>query len=160
MRSQLPRGVGAAALVLLLGVSACGGPSGVTGPRNQWLKGKSVSVNVGVATTGITESPYFNVRNDSSQPFTLSPIKVTVWYKKAGKMEREVVIEPEGSIRFLSKETSILSARVETPPILNPQKETSLGVGLWVFDTPQFDQVEKVRVALGPGEQEIFTVKI
>ena len=126
-------------IIATLQMAACREESGATGAAGQWIKGKALSVNVGVVGS-MQRTPFVTLRNDSDKEVNVTPIKVVAWYSQAGQ-----------------KEGSVTEGSGEKPPKLRPKEEVEFpfpGVGASEF--PQ-----KVRVyvgAEGANDREVFTV--
>lgn len=71
---------------LLLSLLACSEESGATGAAGEWIKGKSLSVNVGMIGS-MERTPFVSLRNDSDREVSITPMKIVAWYSKAGKKE-------------------------------------------------------------------------
>lgn len=126
-------------IVLSLQMVACSEESGATGAAGEWIKGRALSVKVGVV--GSTQrTPYVTLRNDSDNEVSITPIKVVASYSQAGQ-----------------KEGSVTEGSGGKPPKLTPKEEVEFpfpGAGATEF--PQ-----KILVYVGPegaSDREVFTV--
>jgi hypothetical protein len=71
---------------------------GATGAAGQWIKGKALSVNVGVVGS-MQRTPFVTLRNDSDKEVYVTPIKVEAWYSQAGKKEGLCLKPPVKKLR-------------------------------------------------------------
>jgi hypothetical protein len=153
----------------LILLTACGESAGVSGSTDQWLKGKSLAVNV-VFTNG---GPLIKVRNDSTREMSIVPTRVTGWFKTAGKVAAASVFGVfDKNARLVFGEFGVMGADGSTrtakcdaqhPDLrLRPGEWVTLSGSLWSFKTEPFDQMEQLRVAIGrdgTAEQEVFTIR-
>ena len=126
-------------LVLLTG---CSGKMGVSGRIGEQLKGKNLTVQAIYMDPGKAsqEMPTVNVTNDSDQTITIAPLTVTAWFKQAGM-----------------KEKTIKSGEMLGNEQMPPHKTVMLSAGALKFDVAASDQLDKLRLSLGNG-QEVFTI--
>ncbi|MFC1575984.1 hypothetical protein ACFL5A_05015, partial [Gemmatimonadota bacterium] len=146
----------------------CGGDSGVRGERGEWINGSNLSVNVTFVSGA---HAMIDVRNDSPQPVTITPMKVTAWFEDAGRVASSnifgvfdaespliqaqfEVTAKDGGSRFLTAD--------DTNPDLTLQsgESVTLPLGVWTFSAEPTDRLRRVRVSIGPpGAEEIFTIE-
>jgi hypothetical protein len=153
-------------LVLL---TACGESTGVRGSTDQWLKGRSLAVNVVFTNMG----PLIKVRNDSTREMSIVPTRVTGWFKTAGKVAGASVfgvfdkdaslVSGEFGVTAADGSTRTARCDAEHPDLrLRPGEWVVLSPGLWSFKTGPFDGMKQLRVAIGKdgtAEQEVFTIR-
>lgn len=81
---------------LLFCLPACSEESGATGAAGEWIKGKTLSVNVGMVGS-MERTPFMSLRNDSDREVSITPMRMVVWYRKAGKKEDPLTSSASGS---------------------------------------------------------------
>lgn len=131
------------ALSLLMAIvwfSGCGSHSSASGPPDQWIRGKDLSVRVSFSEGKI------GMRNDGNQEVVILPMTLRGWYKTLG--EKEVTIR-SGEIEALKPGQQL---SVPIPPF--QQLEPPPG-GLVTAE-----EIHKLQVELGPKRStEVFTVQ-
>ena len=132
-------------VVLLFSISlltACFDRNGDVGSIGDRIKGKNLSVQGFYLNPGKSpkERPSVNVRNDSDKNFMIMPLKVTAWFKQAGKKER--TFQP-GDLAGNDQ--------------ISPQKEIMLPGDLFNFDVAPSDPLDKLTLSIAGG-QEVFTI--
>ncbi len=135
-------------LLLLCSISllaSCAANNGVSGKVGDQIKGKKLSVQAFYMNPDKTpkEIPTINVRNETDQNFAIMPIKITAWFKAAGKKEKTL-------------NAGTLAASGQIPP----HKEIMLASEIFKFDVAASDQLNKLTLAFGPdgSGQEVFTI--
>lgn len=135
-------------LVLLFSISllcACAEKSGVSGKIGDQIKGRNLSVQAFYMSPAKSpqEIPTVNVRNDSEQNFPIMPMKVTAWFKESGKTEK-----------------TVNSGELAGNGQISPHKEVMLPSDIFKFEVTSWDQLDRLRLSLGPdgSSQEVFTI--
>ena len=130
-------------LFSLILLNGCADKAGVSGRLGEQIKGKNLTVQAFYMNPGKSpqEMPTVNVANDSDKTITIAPLTVTAWFKQAGM-----------------KEKTIKSGEMLGNEQMPPRKTVMLSAGALKFDVAPSDQLDKLRLSLGNG-QEVFTIK-
>ena len=133
-------------LLLLFSISllaACAANQGVSGRVGDQIKGKNLTVQAFYMNPGKTpkEMPSVNVRNESDQNFAIMPVRITAWFKQAGK-----------------KEKTFNAGELAGSGQVAPHKEIMLPSEIFKFEVAASDQLDKLTLAFGPDGAEVFTI--
>lgn len=135
------------ALVLLFSISlfsACYEKSGITGRIGEHIKGKNLSVQAFYMNPGKSpkEMPTVNLRNDSDLSFTMTPMEISVWFRRAGRRDK-----------------NFKSGELAGNGQIAPHGDVVLPAELFKFEVAPTDQLDRVRLSIGGGANlEVFTI--
>lgn len=159
---------------------SCNQPTGIIGFTGELVKGKSISIKVifTVPSTYVRPGkmhsiPIIHVRNDSQKKISITPIKITAWFEKSGKLESGTVFG------HFDNQTDLLSVSVDiyrkdgtnrqveldkntSKLMLYPGENIIIPASLWDFKAELNDGLKKIKVIIGPPESddhEIFIIK-
>lgn len=124
---------------------SCSHRTSVSGPPDQWIRAKELSVRVSFTEDRVGK---IGIRNDSSKEVRVLPMTIRGWYKQYG--EKEITMR-SGEVETLKPGEQF---SMTIPPFLQMDSKMPSIPGITVTD-----ELYKLQVELGPeSSREIFAV--
>ena len=134
-------------LVLCGFASYCGSPAPVSGPAGEWIQGKTLSIKIEIQTEESGwETGLLSIRNDSEKVLAIVPLKITGWYKAAGKKVFELPKTMAGG--------EVPPGKIAAMLVLG---EDPFSDSLLSKEKAQADTLEKIEISI--GKNELFIIK-